>query len=153
MMNQIENTKENKEVEKLCSFYASDYHFEMISIPYIEKEIKNKNQIIILTENNLEETVQKVLASTHLEEEEKQKTVRQTGTGEMGEKIKEDKTPTTVFIKGSKNYIQKMDKQIEENTSKITKIHCYEVQEVAHEMPNIVKQYGAILNTIGKIDM
>ncbi len=156
MMNQIENTKENKEVEKLCSFYASDYHFEMISIPYIEKEIKNKNQIIILTENNLEETVQKVLASTHLEEEEKQKIIDigwSEQTKEKLEKIKEDKTPTTVFIKGSKNYIQKMDKQIEENTSKITKIHCYEVQEVAHEMPNIVKQYGAILNTIGKIDM
>ena len=23
--------------EKTCAFYASDYHFEMISLPYIEK--------------------------------------------------------------------------------------------------------------------
>ena len=30
-MNKISNTK-----EKTCAFYASDYHFEMISLPYID---------------------------------------------------------------------------------------------------------------------
>ena len=26
--------------EKTCAFYASDYHFEMISLPFIEKILK-----------------------------------------------------------------------------------------------------------------
>ena len=45
--------------EKICAFYASDYHFEMISLPYINKKMENKEDIIILTENNLEETLAK----------------------------------------------------------------------------------------------
>ncbi len=45
--------KESK--EKICSFYASDYHFEMIILPYIEKNLEKNKKIIILTENNLEE--------------------------------------------------------------------------------------------------
>ena len=35
--------------EKICAFYASDYHFEMISLPYINKRIENKDEIVILT--------------------------------------------------------------------------------------------------------
>ena len=32
--------KENKREEKLCLFFASDYHFEMISLPYINESLK-----------------------------------------------------------------------------------------------------------------
>ena len=32
-MEEIQKTK-----EKTCAFFASDYHFEMISLPYIEKK-------------------------------------------------------------------------------------------------------------------
>ena len=34
-MNKKEKTKEN-----LCAFYANDNHFEMISLPYIAKNIE-----------------------------------------------------------------------------------------------------------------
>ena len=46
--------------EKTCAFYASDYHFEMISLPFIEKNIEENKEIIILTENNLEDTIKTV---------------------------------------------------------------------------------------------
>ena len=46
-MNKTQETK-----EKICAFYASDYHFEMISLPYINKQIEEDKQVIILTENN-----------------------------------------------------------------------------------------------------
>ena len=36
--------------EKICAFYASDYHFEMISLPYISKSMDENKEIIILTE-------------------------------------------------------------------------------------------------------
>ena len=36
--------KKNKRKEKICLFFASDYHFEMISLPYINENLKkNKN--------------------------------------------------------------------------------------------------------------
>ena len=47
--------------EKTCAFYASDYHFEMISLPFIEKNIEENKEIIILTENNLEDTIKTLM--------------------------------------------------------------------------------------------
>ena len=45
-------TKENK-IQKSCCFYASDYHLEMIILPYINKKIDEKAQVTIITEKNL----------------------------------------------------------------------------------------------------
>ncbi len=149
-------TRENKR-EKLCSFYASDYHFEMISIPFIQKEIKAKNKIVILTENNLEETIKTVLNRTNLNENDKNKIIQigwNKNTQEKIENLKEEKSQEqTIFIKGSKNYINLMENQIKNINSNTKTVHCYQVQEVADEMSEIVKEYDGILNTIGKIDM
>ena len=62
MISKFENTNEDvKKQERVCSFYASDYHFEMIILPYIENEIKQNHNVVILTENDLNETIKKVL--------------------------------------------------------------------------------------------
>ena len=62
MISQFENTNEDvKKQERICSFYVSDYHFEMITLPYIENEIKQNHNVVILTENDLNETIKKVL--------------------------------------------------------------------------------------------
>ena len=34
--------KNQKTKEKTCAFYASDYHFEMISLPFIENILTKK---------------------------------------------------------------------------------------------------------------
>ena len=149
-------TREDKR-ERLCSFYASDYHFEMISIPFIQKEIKDKNKIVILTENNLEETVKTVLNRTNLNENDKNEIMKigwNKNNEEKIENLKEEKLQEqTIFIKGSKDYINLMENQIKNINSNTKTIHCYQVQEVAEEMGEIVKRYDGILNTIGKIDM
>ncbi len=60
-----------KTKEKMCAFYASDYHFEMISLPYIDKNIDKNNKIIVFTENNLEKTMETLLFNLNLREEKK----------------------------------------------------------------------------------
>ena len=55
--------------EKMCAFYASDYHFEMISLPYISRSIDENKKVIILTENNLEETVNTLISRMNLKTE------------------------------------------------------------------------------------
>ena len=62
-MNESQITK-----EKTCAFYASDYHFEIISLPYIEEQLEKNKQIIVLTENDLEESVKTVISKTNLKE-------------------------------------------------------------------------------------
>ena len=145
MLKSEDNITRGDKRERLCSFCASDYHFEMISIPFIQKEIKAKNKIVILTENNLEETIKTVLNRTNLNENDK---------NEIIENLKEEKSQEkTIFIKGSKNYINLMENQIKNINLNTKTVHCYQVQEVADEMSEIVKEYDGILNTIGKIDM
>ena len=63
--------KENKREKRLCLFFASDYHFEMISLPYINESLKKNENVIIMTENNLDSSVDKVLSRINLDEEEK----------------------------------------------------------------------------------
>ena len=59
--------------EKICAFYASDYHFEMITLPYINKNIDENNKIIIFTENNLENTINTLLSKKNFKKEKKEK--------------------------------------------------------------------------------
>ena len=63
------NTKESK-VKKYCCFYASDFHLEMILLPYIKNNIY-KDKFIIFTEENLSDSIKVLLNGTNLNLEEK----------------------------------------------------------------------------------
>ena len=151
-MNKIGNTK-----EKICAFCASDYHFEMISLPYIDRKITNDNEIIILTENDLENTVKNLLEKTNIKEEKKQKILKLNWKNDDETKIKEIKNKLQknmiIFIKGKENYIKNINKNIEkylpqEKTVKI--IDCYDIEEIGEKSNKIVKQYNKILQTTGE---
>lgn len=157
MEKQFENMEENKSKgERLCSFYASDYHFEMISLPYIAQELKNKKQVVILTENNLSNTVQKVLSRINVGEKEKKEIFEIDWNQDNQNKLDKIKVETsknqnmTVFIKGGKNYVQKMDSYIHENIcpTNMKIIYSYPVEEVGKDMPDIVSKYQGVLSTI-----
>lgn len=59
-------------MKKICAFYASDYHFEMISLPYIEENLEKRKEIIILTENDLQDTIKTLISNINIEEKKKQ---------------------------------------------------------------------------------
>lgn len=160
MISQFENTNgELKKHERLCSFYASDYHFEMIILPYIKKEINKNHNVIILTENDLKDTVQKVLKNVNLCEKDKNKIfaldwcVNDLRKLDIIRKNISENTETTVFIKGGKNYIKKMNSYIQENadSEKIKPIDCYYIDDVQDDISNIIGDYSGVINTIGKI--
>ena len=45
----------------------------MITLPYINKNIKDDKNVIVVSENNLEDTMNKVISRVNLEKEEKEK--------------------------------------------------------------------------------
>ncbi len=149
--------KETK--EKICAFYASDYHFEMVSLPYIDKNIEKKNEIIILTENNLEGTMKKLLSKTNLKEDKKENIINLNWKNEHSNKfqkiqdnIKENKN-VIVFVKGKEKYINETNDKIdnlfkEDNNMKI--INCYNIDEVGERLDEIMTQYNKVLNTTGE---
>lgn len=153
-MNKTQETK-----EKICAFYASDYHFEMISLPYINKQIEEDKQVIVLTENNLEETINTVISKINLKEEKKAKILNINWKNDDLSKIRkikkaiESEKETTIFIKGKENYIKNINENIEKWTKeneKIKLIDCYDLEEISNNLDDIMDKYNVVLGTTGE---
>lgn len=149
--------KENKSQEKLCLFFASDYHFEMISLPYISENLKKDNNVIIMTENDLNGTVDKLLSRVNLTKEEKDKITKIDWKNDDVSKFKEIKNAnengkeTIIFVKGKENYIDSVNKNIGNwmNGNDMKVIDCYDINEVYEDVSSIAKNYNKVLSTSG----
>ena len=150
----------NKETkEKTCIFFVSDYHFEMISLPYINKKLEGNEEIIILTENDLEDTIKTLLSKMNFKEERKEKILSINWKNDDFTKFKEIKkdvenqNKVTIFIKGKENYIRNVNKNIEnwvKNNSNIKVVDCYDIEEIGSNMDEVMASYKRILSTSGE---
>ncbi len=145
--------------EKLCAFYASDYHFEMVSLPYMSKKLENNSEVIILTENDLENTIKNLLLRVNLREEKKQNILDINWKNDDKNKmktienaVKENKN-MTIFVKGKPTYIDDINKDLKPyimNDKNVEIINCYNIEEIGDNMSTIVSQYSKILTTTGE---
>lgn len=149
--------QEKKNKEKLCLFFASDYHFEMISLPYINENLKQNKNVIVITENNLNESVNKLLSNINLAKEEKEKIEKidwennDLNKFKQIKKANQDKKETVIFIKGKENYINSINKNLDNwiDVNDIKIIDCYDISEVHDDVSSIASQYNKILSTSG----
>ena len=151
--------KNQKTKEKICTFYTSDYHFEMISLPYINKKIEENKKVVILTENNLEKTVNKLISNINLNEEKKYKILNINWKNDdlnkfkiINENIKKQKE-MIIFVKGNENYIKHINKNLEkwtEKNSNIKVVDCYNLEEVSEKMDEVIENYSKLLDTKGE---
>ncbi len=146
-------------MKKICAFYASDYHFEMISLPYIEESLEKRKEIIILTENDLQSTVKTLISNINIEEKKKQGLEQINWKNDDLKKFKKIKRDTeenkdiVIFIKGKENYIRNINKNIEKWTSKNNKVKivdCYDMNEVAEKVDTLMAKYKIVLGTAGE---
>lgn len=142
--------------KKVCSFFVSDYHFEMITLPYIEKEIEKNKKVIVLTDKDLTPTIEVLLSKMNLSDEKKSKIMKIDWNINDLEKIEQIRNAQNenelVFIKGNKDYIADMRKNINFiiNSKKIECIDCYDINELGDDVADIAKEYEEVLNTMGK---
>lgn len=145
--------------EKICAFYASDYHFEMISLPYISKSMDENKEIIILTENDLEDTVNTLISRMNLKEAKKNKILGLDWKDNDLKKFKEisksskENRNMIIFIKGKENYIHNINGNIDKwikNSDKIKLVDCYDIEEIGDNLDEIMCQYKKVLNTSGE---
>lgn len=148
-----------KTKEKTCVFFASDYHFEMITLPFIEKNLRNNKKIIVLTENDLEDTIKNLISKVNLKEEKKEKIFKIDWKNNDLKKFKEikkeveNKEDLIIFIKGKENYIKNVNENIEKWTNKIDTvkiIDCYDVEEIREHFADVVNHYENVLSTTGE---
>lgn len=146
-------------MKKICAFYASDYHFEMISLPYIEESLEKRKEIIILTENDLQSTIKTLISNINIEEKKKQGLEQINWKNDDLKKFKKIKRDTeenkdvVIFIKGKENYIRNINKNIEKWTSKNNKVKivdCYDMNEVAEKVDTLMAKYKIVLGTAGE---
>lgn len=148
-----------KTKEKTCVFFASDYHFEMITLPFIEENLRNNKKIIVLTENDLEDTIKNLISKVNLKEEKKKKIFKIDWKNNDLKKFKEikkeveNKEDLIIFIKGKENYIKNVNENIEKWTNKIDTvkiIDCYDVEEIREHFADVVNNYENVLSTTGE---
>ena len=154
-------------IEKLCSFYVSDWHLVTMLLPYINKQIDEKANVVTLLENDIEENMKTLVKKLNLKNESKILKINWNKTNgikysELKNKMKKKKKEdilNVIFINGSKSYIDLTNKNIEkflQDNSKRYKevnikiIDCFEVSEFNVNMQEILHTHDKILNTSGE---
>ncbi len=143
-------TKEQN-INKKCLFCVSDYHLEMILLPYII-ERKEEFKAIVFTENNLEDSINVLLTKVNLKKEDK-KIIENIDWNkndslkfEQIEKMKNNKL--SIIINGSYNYIELINKKLEGTINQSTEIvDCFHIGSPDLDISELSKKYNCILNT------
>lgn len=138
---------EDKSIEKACSFYVSDFHLEMMLMPYINEKIENEENIIITTEKDLNESVNTVISKMNLKNENKEKILNLGWNKKENLEIEEK---SSIIVIGTEHYINEINNKIEQSqVNKLNVIDCYNFEEVKENISNIVNSHDKSLNTLG----
>lgn len=131
---------------KYCCFYVSDYHLEMILLPYIKSKI-NTSKIIICTDKELSKSMEVLLNKTNFTLEEKNKILNLGWDNKEIKDISNYKEENKIIIvNGSNKYITDIEKKIE-NLENSNVIHCYNITKKGFKIEEIKQKYKGILNT------
>ena len=107
----------------------------------------------------MEETIKTLLEKTNLKEAKKEKILKLDWKNNDLEKFKTIKKKVkqeedmVIFIKGKENYIHNVNRNIEKwlpEERNIKIVDCYDIEEIAENMDEIMKQYQKILRTTGE---
>lgn len=138
---------EEKKVKNICNFYVSEYHLEIMLLPYISKKIDNEENITIMTEIDLESTLNVVIERINLDKDKKEKIKK---IGWNIQNIENIIPNTNVILIGSKKFInEKVFELKERQVENLEIIACYNYNEVKNDMKEIVSKYDGMLNTLG----
>lgn len=138
---------EEKKVKNICNFYVSEYHLEIMLLPYISKKIDNEENITIITEIDLESTLNVVIEKINLDKDKKEKIKK---IGWNIQNIENIIPNTNVILIGSKKFINEKVFELKERQGEILEIiACYNYNEVKNDMKEIVSKYDGMLNTLG----
>lgn len=147
--------KLKKHIQKLCCFYASDWHLTVMLLPYINNKVEENSRIYMKCENNIEEKMTALL--NKLEIKNKSNIMNINWNNQVQEDY-DDENEKIYIVSGENRYIQNTNNIIEqyyENKSvKVKIINCYEIKE-ENNLREIIREngYTQILNTKGENDI
>ena len=138
---------ENKNTEKICNFYVSDFHLEMILLPYLNQKLKEEEPVTIISEKNLNQSIKELISKVNLDNKIKNNILNLEWDSA---EIKEIQNNSNVVLIGTENFIeQKKNKLIDMDVENLKIIDCYNLQEVEKDVQKIVLTHDKNLNTLG----
>ena len=154
-------------IEKLCGFYVSDWHLVTMLLPYINKQINEKANIITILEDDIEENIKTLTKKLNLKNERKilklnwskSNGIKYSELQDKMKQLKDKDVLNVIFVNGSKKYIDLTNKNIEKflevnydkvKNTRIKIINCFEVGDFNLNIQDILHSHDKILNTSGE---
>lgn len=162
----IENSSN---VQKVCSFYVSNMHFATMILPFVNKQMEEKTNIITFFENSYTTNIELVLSRLTINEERKKELLEINWKRTIVVKyLNVEKVLKSSFAKNGKNlvivngkeeyinivngcierYLQKNHKKIENSNAKI--MNFFEVGCFNDNIKEILDSHQEIFNTAGE---
>ena len=139
---------ENKRLEKLCCFYVSEFHLEMILLPFINKSLDENKKIFIVSEINLEKSLGILVSKINLKENRKNEILN---LDWKNNSIKNVEDNSIIIIVGKNKFIKNINEQLKNRDNII--VDCYDFEETKDNVMEISKMYEKSLNTKGIQDI
>ena len=145
-------------INKICSFYVSDWHMITMLLPHINKMINEETKIATILEQDTKNKIELLLSKLKLKNERQIKRINWKNTEKIEEKIEEiinsKSDKIEIIVAGSNEYIEKVNICMEQkiktkNTEKEIKIlNCYNIENV--NIKEILNKHDKVLNTSGE---
>lgn len=143
-----------KQMIKACNFYVSQWHLFAALLPYVRDELKKNNQIIFISQDNLEKGLKQLVSKLNLKFENKNGLNDVMWLDEnFSFELKEEKRPLTIIIQGAMSFIKEINMYIEANFKnvyrEVTVINCFEIYDTNEILYNILDEHDYVFNTAG----
>lgn len=154
----------NKNIRKVCSFYASDWHLITMLLPHVNKSINEENKITTILEENAQDKVETLLSKLRIPNEKeilkigwKERKIEVEEIQKIIEENANKKQDIEIIISGKNEYIEKVNNIIDDYVSKNEKaeeinikiVNCYYVENISN-IKEILNNHDAVLNTAGE---
>lgn len=133
----------DKNIKKMCSFYASDFHLEMIILPYIKDKIKENKEIRIITENSLEESMRILLSKINIKNRDDILNIDWKNSN-----INNINDNTVLIINGTEKFIKEKNEEVSSNDKNIEIVNCFKFEEVKDKIRDIINEHKGVINNL-----
>lgn len=155
--------KESKKIEKLCSFYVSDWHLVTMLLPYVSNKVNENVKIVTILENNIEKNIQMLVEKLNIKNKENILKINWTNLNtekysEIEERLEKEiakDTENIILVNGSKKYLENNNANIQKWLQKtkaknIKIINFFEVTVFNNHIMEILDKHDKVFNTSGE---
>ena len=124
-----------KQMIKACNFYVSQWHLFAALLPYVRDELKKNNQIIFISQDNLEKGLKQLVSKLNLKFENKNGINDVIWLDEnFTFELKDDSRSLLIIVQGTKSFIKDINMYIDSKFTnlcrEVTIINCYEIYDI-----------------------